>query len=104
MIKAEAEAGIYRPMCSQQWKPKSTNLVVLKNLDTWSMNPSYRWELTEPRYAYHKPFMLKFPDKFEWERSFELVIKCGLIWYTDWSKTNKGTVTGGVEMGLEKLA
>jgi hypothetical protein len=25
MIEAESEAGIYRLMCNQQWKPKSTN-------------------------------------------------------------------------------
>jgi len=87
MIKAEAQAGIDRLMCSQQWKPKSTNLIVLKNLDTCSMNPSYRWELTESKCTYHKPFMVKFPDEFEWQRSFELVIDCGLFWYLDGSKT-----------------
>jgi len=94
MIKAEAQAGIYRLMCSKQWKPESTDLVVQKNLGTWSMNPSYRWEVTEPRYTYHKPFMVKFPDEFEWQRSFELVIECGLVWYTEGSKTNKGTGRG----------
>jgi hypothetical protein len=25
IIKAEAQAGIYRLMCNQQWKPRSTN-------------------------------------------------------------------------------
>jgi hypothetical protein len=37
MIKAEAQAGIYRLMCNQQWKPESTNLVVLQNLGTWGI-------------------------------------------------------------------
>ena len=25
MTEVENQAGIYRPMCSQKWKPKSTN-------------------------------------------------------------------------------
>jgi hypothetical protein len=89
MIKAEAQARIYRLMCSRQWKHESTNLVVLKNLGTWSMNPSYKWELTEPRYTYHMPFMVKFPDELEWQGS-----GLGLVWYTYGSKTNTGTGTG----------
>ena len=58
------------------------------------MNPSYRWELTEPKYTYHRSFMVKFPDEFDWQRSFELVIECGLVWYTDGSKTVKALVLG----------
>ena len=46
MTEAEAQAGIYRLKCSQQWKPKFTNLVMLQNLGTCSLNPSYGWGLT----------------------------------------------------------
>jgi hypothetical protein len=46
------------------------------------------------RYAYHKPFMVKFPEKLEWKKGFKLGIKEGLVWYTDRSKTNKGTGAG----------
>jgi hypothetical protein len=42
MIEVEALAGIYRLMCSRQWRPKSTNFGHAKNLGAWSMNLSYR--------------------------------------------------------------
>jgi hypothetical protein len=47
------------------------------------------------RYVYHKPFTVKFPDKCEWQNGFNPENKGGLVWYTDGSKTNKGT-GGGV--------
>jgi hypothetical protein len=43
------------------------------------------------RYAYHKPFTVKFPDKWQWQNRMKLGITEGLIWYTHRSKTNKGT-------------
>jgi hypothetical protein len=46
MIEVEVQAKIYRLMCTQQWKLKSTNFGHVKNLVTWSMNPSYRCGLT----------------------------------------------------------
>jgi len=46
MTEAQAQEGIYKLICSQQWKPKSTNtLAMLKSLQTWRINPSYRWGL-----------------------------------------------------------
>jgi hypothetical protein len=42
------------------------------------------------RYAYHKPFTVKFPGRCEWQNGFKPDIKGGLVWYTDRSKTNKG--------------
>jgi hypothetical protein len=47
-----------------------------------------------PRYAYHKPFTVQFSDKCEWQHGFNPDNKGGLIWYTDKSKTNKGTGPG----------
>jgi hypothetical protein len=46
MIEVETQAKICRLMCTQQWKLKSTNFGHVKNLRTWSMNPSYRCGLT----------------------------------------------------------
>ena len=46
--------------------------------------------------------MVKFPDEFEWQRGFELVIECGLFWYMDGSKTIKvlGCRDGAGEAGI----
>ena len=57
------------------------------------MNPSYRWGFVRMimRYANHKPFMVKFLDKCEWQNTFNLNSTGGLVWNTDGSKTNKGT-------------
>jgi hypothetical protein len=44
------------------------------------------------RYAVHKPFMFRLPDRNEWDRG-TTHSKEGLIWYTDGSRANKGTGT-----------
>jgi ribonuclease HI len=54
------------------------------------------------RYAYHKSFTVKFADKCEWQNRFNPHIKGGLVWYTDGSKTNKGTGAGVYRWGLRK--
>jgi len=46
MTEEEAQAEIYRLMCTQQRKLKSTNFGHVKNLSTWSIKPSYRCGLT----------------------------------------------------------
>jgi hypothetical protein len=46
------------------------------------------------RYVYEKPFTVRFPDRSEWDDGFQPDRKGGLIWYTDGSKTNKGTGAG----------
>jgi hypothetical protein len=43
------------------------------------------------RHAFYKPFTVRFPDRSEWGRGSTPIKKGGLIWYTDWSKTNEGT-------------
>jgi hypothetical protein len=35
-----------------------------------------------PRYAYHKPFTVKFPGRCEGQNEFKPDIKGGLVWYT----------------------
>jgi hypothetical protein len=44
-----------------------------------------------PKYVYDKPFMIRFRDRSEWKEGFQHDRKGALIWYTDGSKTNKGT-------------
>jgi hypothetical protein len=46
-----------------------------------------------PRDAYHKPFMTKFPKKYQWQNRLKPDIGKGLVWYTDGSKTNVGIGT-----------
>jgi hypothetical protein len=47
-----------------------------------------------PRHDYEKPFTIRFPDRSEWKTGFQPNRMGGLIWYTDGSKTNKGTGAG----------
>jgi hypothetical protein len=54
-------------------------------------------------YAFDKPFMVKFPEKYEWQNRFNPDNKGGLFWYTDESKTNKGTGAGVCRCGLSQL-
>jgi len=46
------------------------------------------------RYVYHKTFTYKFADKCEWQNGFNPGKKGSLVWYTDGSKTKKGTGAG----------
>jgi hypothetical protein len=51
------------------------------------------------RHVFDKPFMVRFPDRTEWKDGFQLDRNGVLIWYTDGSKTNKGTGAGVYEYG-----
>jgi len=52
------------------------------------------------RYAYYKPFTVKFPDKCEWHNVFTSNIKWGLVWYMYRSKTSKGSGSGVYRWGF----
>jgi len=69
-------------------------LVTPKNLGIWSTNPPYRWGFDSviPRYAYHKPFMVKFTDKCERQNRFNLNSTGHLVWYTDGPRPIKALV------------
>jgi hypothetical protein len=54
------------------------------------------------RYAYHKPFTVKFPDKYEWQNRFNPNNKGSPVWYTDGLKTNKHTGAGLYRWGLRR--
>jgi hypothetical protein len=65
MTEVEAQAGIYRLMCDQQWRHKSTTFSHIKKSQDMEHIPilemgSDRMIL---RYTHHKPFTVKFPDK-----------------------------------------
>jgi hypothetical protein len=47
-----------------------------------------------PRHVFDKHFTIRFPDRSEGKERFQPNRKEGLIWYTDGSKTNKGTGAG----------
>jgi hypothetical protein len=47
-----------------------------------------------PSYVYEKSFTVRFPDRSESREGYKPDRKGGLIWYTDGSKTNKGTGAG----------
>jgi hypothetical protein len=73
------------------------------------MNPSYKWGLTmKQRYAYHKPFTVKFSDKCEWQNKFQPDIKGA--WSDKWmgprpikalvQESTDGVQKGGITSAL----
>jgi hypothetical protein len=93
VIEAVAQAGIYRLICNQQWRPRSTNYGHAKK--SWDMEQeSIHLMGTDrmiPRYVFHKPFKVHLSSKHEWQNGFNPDNKGGLVWYTDGSMTNEGT-------------
>ena len=91
MMEVENQAGIYRLQCTQQWRPKSTNYCHTKKSQDMEHEPILwmRSDKTLLRYAYHKPFTAKLPDKCEQQNEFNSDRKGGLVWYTERPKTNK---------------
>jgi hypothetical protein len=102
MIEVEAQTGIYRLICSQQWKPKSTNFGHTKKSQNMELKPILQMGTDRmlPRYVYHKPFTVKFPDKCEWQNGFKSITKGSLVWYTERCKANKGTGAAGYRWGF----
>jgi hypothetical protein len=41
VIEAEAQAGLYRITCNQQWRPRSTNYSHAKKAKDMEQNPSF---------------------------------------------------------------
>jgi hypothetical protein len=44
-----------------------------------------------PRHVCNKTFMIRFPNRSDWERGLQPHRYVGLIWYTAGSQTNEGT-------------
>jgi hypothetical protein len=59
-------------MCNLQWKPKSSNFGHTKISQDVEYEPILQMGSDRMllRYAYHKPFRVKFPDKCEWQNEF----------------------------------
>ena len=55
-----------------------------------------------PRCAFYKPFMVKFPDKYEQQNGFNPDSKWGLVRYQDGSNNNNGTGAGVYSWGLRR--
>jgi hypothetical protein len=104
MIEAKAQAGIYRLMCNQQWKPKSTNFGHTKKSRDMEHKPILQMGTDRmlARHAYHTPFTVKFLDKCDWQNGFNPDNKGGLGWYKDRSKTNKDTGAGVYRWGSRR--
>jgi ribonuclease HI len=55
-----------------------------------------------PKYDYGKSFTVRFPDRFEWKHGLKNDREGELIWYTDGSKTSKGTRAGVYAYGTRR--
>jgi hypothetical protein len=93
VIEAQAQAGIYRLMCNQQWRPRSTNYGHAKKSRDMEQEPIILMGTDRmiPRYVFYKPFKVHLSRRHEWQNGFNPDNKGGLVWYTDGSKTNEGT-------------
>jgi hypothetical protein len=69
-IEAEAQAGIYRLNCNQQWKPKPLQYGHMSK--SWDKMRELILQMGTdkmiPRYAFHKQFTVRLPDRNEWDR------------------------------------
>lgn len=67
-LETEARAGIYRFYCNEQWKPKSEEYE--HAYMSWGMEEHLLQMVTDkmiPRHVYDKPFMVRLPDRSEWQ-------------------------------------
>jgi hypothetical protein len=95
-VEAVARIGNYRVRCIDQWKPKSEGFGHAYVTQDMKIEPILQMGTDKMilRNVYEKPFTIRIPDRSEWKEGFEPDRKGGLIWYTDGSKTNKGTGAG----------
>jgi hypothetical protein len=63
-IAAEAQAGIYRLSCNEQWRPKSLWYGHVSKAQDMMREPILQMgtDKITPKYAFHKPFMVRLPD------------------------------------------
>jgi ribonuclease HI len=103
-IEAKAHTGIYRLMCNQQWRPRSTNYGHAKKSRDMEQEPILLMgtDRMTPRYVLHKPFKVPLSSKHKWQNRFNPDNKGGLVWYMDGSKTNEGTPAGVYKWGSRR--
>jgi hypothetical protein len=89
-VKAEVKAGNYR------LQSKSEGFGYAYKTQDMKKEPILQIGSDKmiSRHVHDKPFMIRFPDRSERKVEFQPNRKGGLIWYTDGSKTNKGTGAG----------
>jgi hypothetical protein len=92
-VETEARVGSYRLRCIDQYKPKTEGFGHAHMFRDIGKNLSYKWGSDKmiPKYVSDKPFTITILDSSERKEVFQPDRKGGLIWYTDGSKTNKGT-------------
>jgi hypothetical protein len=56
-----------------------------------------------PRHAYHKPFMVRFPDLCKWKNGFKLDMEGGLVWYTEGVRPIEALILGCKD-GAQKVS
>jgi ribonuclease HI len=104
IINVEAQAGIYRLMCNQQWRPRSTNYGQARKSWDREQEPLLLMgtDRMTPRYVFHKPLKVHLSNKHEWQNGLQPDIIGGLVWYTDGCNTNEGTGAGVYKWGSRK--
>jgi hypothetical protein len=92
----EAKAGIYRFYCNDQWKTKPEGFG--HAYMTQDMKKKNILQMGTDKmiliHVYDEHFTVRDPERSEWKEEFQPDRKGGLFWYTDHSKTNKGTGAG----------
>jgi hypothetical protein len=65
IIEVEAQAGIYRLMCNQQWRPKPKNYSHAKKSQDMEKEPIFlmRTDRMILKYVFHKPFKVHLSMK-----------------------------------------
>jgi hypothetical protein len=103
-MEAEARAGIYRPYCSDQRKPKSEILGHTYMAQDMKKEPILQMGTDKmiPRHVHDKPFKVRFPDRSEWKDGLQPDRKGRLIRYIDGSKVNYGTGAGVYGYGTKR--
>jgi hypothetical protein len=96
-VQAVTRVGNYILRCNEQWKPIPEGFghaYMSRDMENEPILQMGSDKMT-PRHD-DKTFIIRFPDRSEWNKGFQPDRKGGLIWYTDGSKTENGTGAGGV--------
>lgn len=91
---AEARRAAYRLKYGGQWKPEGrTNghTCVLQLAEESNPLLAARTDGVTPTFAFNKKYITTIPEREDWDKPEELFRSAGLVWYTDGSKTEKGS-------------
>jgi hypothetical protein len=104
-VEAESMIGSYRLHCNEQWKHKSEGFGHAHMARDVKKDPILQMVSDKiiPKHVYEKPFTIRFSDRSEWKKGFQSDTIGGLIWFTDGSKTKKGTGAGVCCHGTRRI-